>query len=382
MSLRDAELDAVARPIERARGLPNGCYTDEAVFARERERIFARTWSAIGFGQDVPCAGDAKPVDFLGMPLVMVRDGAGEIRVFHNICRHRGMVLVAEAGNVGRVVRCPYHAWCYGLDGALRSTPNVGGPGVHEHAAIQPAELALKTVRGHVWRDVVFVDLSGQAPAFEDHAAPLIERWREFDSPLFAGGADSVMSLEIAANWKLLIDNTCEAYHLPSIHPGLNSYSRLEDHYGIMEPGLFSGQGTTAYGPGLDGVGRGFENFGGLSERWAGAAEYIALYPNVQFGVHRDHAFVLLLEPRGPEYTVERVALYFASEEMRGPAHAGMRRALLDLWRGVFLEDLGVVEGMQRGRHGTAFDGGRFSPALEGPTHNFHRWVAERLAAR
>ena len=104
MSVDLADLEAVSRPIEQARGLPNACYTDEAVFAREREQIFARTWSAIGFGQDVVRAGDARPVDFLGMPLVMLRDEAGAVRVFHNVCRHRGMVLVAEAGNLGRVV--------------------------------------------------------------------------------------------------------------------------------------------------------------------------------------------------------------------------------------------------------------------------------------
>ena len=382
MTLEPTALDAVRRPIEEARGLHNACYTDDEMFARERELIFKRTWSAVGLGQDVPAPGDARPIQVLGMPLLLLRDGDGVVRVFHNVCRHRGMQLVTTAANVGRILRCPYHAWCYGLDGQLRSTPNVGGPGVHEHPAIRPGELALQAVRSHVWRDVVFVDLSGEAPAFEMHVEPLAIRWRAFEQPLFAGGADSNMTLEIAANWKLLIENTSEAYHLPTIHPGLNSYSRLEDHYAIAETGLFSGQGTSVYSPALDGVGRGFRDFGGLSARWENAAEYISLYPNVQFGVHRDHAFVLLMEPLAPGLTRERVALYFADAEMSGPAYGDMRAALLELWRGIFLEDLEVVEGMQRGRHAPAFDGGRFSPAMEAPTHNFHRWIADRLEAR
>lgn len=292
------------------------------------------------------------------------------------------MILVREPGNLGRTIRCPYHSWCYDLDGGLRSTPHVGGPGVHEHEAVERGELSLHGVRSHLWRDVVFVDLSGTAPAFEDHAGGLIARWREFDQPLFAGGAECVMELEVGANWKLAVENYCEAYHLPSIHPGLNSYSRLEDHYAIVEPGAFSGQGTEVYSPTLDGAGRGFANFAALSDRWDSAAEYIALYPNVLFGVHRDHGFAMLLAPLGPEATVERLGLYFATEEMRGDAHGEMRRALAALWRGVFLEDVGVVEGMQRGRHGPAFDGGRFSPAMDAATHCFHRWVAERLALR
>ncbi len=226
------------------------------------------------------------------------------------------------------------------------------------------------------------MDLSGEAPAFEVHVEPLATRWRAFEQPLFAGGADSNLTLEIAANWKLLIENTSEAYHLPTIHPGLNSYSRLEDHYAIAETGLFSGQGTNVYSPTLDGIGRGFRDFDGLSARWENAAEYISLYPNVQFGVHRDHAFVLLMEPLAPGLTRERVALYFAGTEMTGPAYGDMRAALLELWRGIFLEDLAVVEGMQRGRHAPAFDGGRFSPVMEAPTHNFHRWIADRLEAR
>ena len=87
-------LAGVTEPVERARGLPNAFYTDLAVFEAEKQAVFAANWACIGFGKDVPLGGDVRPVGFLGRPLLVVRDGEGAIRVFQNVCRHRGMILV------------------------------------------------------------------------------------------------------------------------------------------------------------------------------------------------------------------------------------------------------------------------------------------------
>ena len=101
--------------------------------------------------------------------------------------------------------------------------------------------------------------------------------------------------------------------------------------------------------------------------------------PNVLFGVHRDHAFAILLEPVAQDRTREHVSLYYASEEMCGEAMAGLRAANRVLWRDVFVEDVFVVEGMQSGRRAMGFDGGHFSPVMDSPTHVFHAWVADRF---
>ena len=113
------DLSAVHRPVAEARGLPNAHYVDPAVFAEERDAVLYGTWSGIGFAKDVPEPGDAFPIDFLGYPLVMVRDRTGTVRVFQNTCRHRGMILVEKPGRLRGMIRCPYHSWCYGLDGRL-----------------------------------------------------------------------------------------------------------------------------------------------------------------------------------------------------------------------------------------------------------------------
>ncbi len=380
MTLHPSDLSAVTRPVAVARGLPNPCYTDAAVFEREKRSLFFGNWAGIGFAADAPGPGDARPVDFLGQPLLMLRDRDGVLRVFLNVCRHRGMVLVEKPGRIQRAIRCPYHSWCYELDGRLRTTPHVGGPGTNRHDCIKREELGLIEVRSHEWLGVVFVNIDGQAPAFEDYAAEARGRWAEFDRPLHFA-PDGAFTLEVACNWKLAVENYCESYHLPWVHPGLNSYSRLEDHYHIEAPGAFSGQGTRVYRPMLSEDGRRFPEFPDLSEAWAEGAEYIALYPNVLLGVHKDHTFAIVLEPEGVERTHERVAIFYTDAAVPGDDFRAMRERNAAMWKAVFLEDVFVVEGMQRGRHAEGFDGGRFSPVMDSPTHLFHHWVASRLAS-
>jgi choline monooxygenase len=379
MTIHAAALESVLLPVESANGLPSEAYIDPSWLRAEAQKIFFAGWSGIGFAKDLPEPGMAMPVDFLGQPLVVIRDREGVLRVFENVCRHRGMVLIPEKMRLRGAIRCPYHSWCYGLEGGLRATPHVGGPGQNTHSSINRDELGLQQVRSHVWRDVIFVNLSGDAPPFEEQNADLIERWREFEAPLYHGGAESSFVLDVQTNWKLAVENYSESYHLPWVHPGLNSYSRLEDHYNIVEYGKFSGQGTLVYQPVLDGGGARFPDFDGLSSKWDRAAEYLTVFPNVLLGVHRDHSFAIVLEPKAVDQTVERVEIYYSAPEVTGDEFAALRTRNAELWKSIFEEDILVVEGMQRGRNGALFDGGRFSPVMDEPTHVFHHWVASKL---
>jgi choline monooxygenase len=109
-----AAIARVLQPIESARGLPNEAYVSEAFRTFERDRVIAKTWFCIGFGRDIPHAGDTFPSDVLGLPVIMVRRENGSIGVFHNVCSHRGAQLVTEPCNVAKRLRCPYHAWQIG----------------------------------------------------------------------------------------------------------------------------------------------------------------------------------------------------------------------------------------------------------------------------
>ena len=369
------DLSNVRAGIDAANGLPNAHYIDASVFAEERQALLYRQWAGLAVAADVPEPGDAIPLEFLGMPLLLLRDKDGDVRVFQNICRHRGMILVEEPRKIEGAIRCPYHSWCYSTKGKLVSTPHVGGPGQNTHDAIKRDELGLNEVRSHVWRDVVWINISGDAPAFEEVHADLMKRWSDFEKPLYHGGADSKFTLDVATNWKLAVENYCESYHLPWVHPGLNSYSRLEDHYHIEEPGQFSGQGTMVYRQLKDDTDKTFPDFEDVGAKWNEQAEYIAVYPNVLLGVHRDHAFAIVLEPKSTERTTEHVHLYYSTPE----TDDGLRARNSALWKDVFEEDIFVVEGMQKGRHADMFDGGRFSPVMDSPTHVFHQWVADRV---
>ena len=369
------DLSAVMRPLSTANGLPNAHYTSADVYAEERERLWFSTWAGICVGADVPELGDAQPVDYLGVPLFVLRGRDGVIRVFQNICRHRGMTLVSEPRRIDGAIRCPYHSWCYSHEGKLMATPHVGGPGINTHPDIKRDELNLIEVRSHAWMDVVFINLAGDAPDFAEVHADLMTRWAEFDVPIFHGGEDSKFQLDCRTNWKLAVENFCESYHLPWIHPGLNSYSRLEDHYHIESPGKFSGQGTLLYRQIEDDDGAKLPDFAGLSEKWDTGGEYISVAPNVLIGVQRDQVFSFILESKGLKQTLEHIHIYYATPETPD----GLRAKNAAQWKEVFIEDIGVIEGMQAARGAPGFDGGRFSPAMDGPTHLFHQWVASRM---
>ena len=373
-----SNLSSVIEPLNTAKGLPNEHYIDDKIFQEEKESVLFSNWSAIGFAKDTPKVGDVNPTTFLGMPLLVVRDNDKKVRVYQNTCRHRGMVLISEKRNIRGTIRCPYHSWCYGLDGQLRSTPHVGGPGQNTHPDIKRNELGLVEIRSHVFMDVVFVNISNNAASFEEVHSDIINQWQEFDKPLYHN-EDSSFELTVKSNWKLAVENYCESYHLPWVHPGLNLVSRLEDHYHIENTLKYSGQGSYVYSQLKGKDNEVFPDFDGLKKKWNTASEYISLYPNVLLGVHRDHTYAIILEPKSTNKTREHVAIYYASAEATKARFKDLRIKNKFFWEDVFKEDIFVVEGMQEGRNGKFFDGGKFSPVMDGPTHLFHEWVATQI---
>ncbi len=368
--------ESPAGPTAPATGLSNRFYVGADALDRDTQAVFRPNWTAIGFARDVPEKGDVMPLTFLGEPLIVLRDRDGDLRVYQNSCRHRGVVLVDRAHNSTGLLRCPYHAWCYSLAGELKQTPHVGGPGIHAHPAIDKSKLGLVEIPSYVLLGVVFINLSGDAAPFEQVFATMLERWRDFDRPIHHGGPESSFKLEVETNWKLAVENYCESYHLPFIHPGLNSYSRLEDHENILGDGPWSGQLTRVYNAQLDAGGRRFGEFADLPARWNANAEYLAVYPNVLFGVHKDHTYAIVLEPLSVSRTLEHVEIFYAQADNTGDDWRAMREKNAQLWRDIFIEDIGVVESMQKGRHASRFDGGHFSPVMDEATQHFHRWIA------
>lgn len=380
-----AVLNAIKASLEGDNGLPNEIYTSEAYLQWERRNIFGPRWFGIAFGADVPRPGDIRKIDMLGMSLIVVRDENRAIRVFHNVCRHRGRQLVDEPCSHARMIRCPYHAWTYRLDGRLNGTPHIGGAGLHKVEGFDKSRFSLFEVRSETWLDVVFVNLDGGADPLEQFIDPLKSRlsrlWGEGGPDAMRPAADGFMEMEVGANWKLALENYLEAYHLPIVHPGLNSYSPLSNHYCYYDARDYAGQGVTTYRPNIT-AGQPMPSLPGWPEEQKHTAEYPALYPNVLIGIQRDHFFTMLLLPLDSNRTLERVALQFVGDSADDPAWLNTRHAILEGWRLVFQEDISAVEGMQTGRRSDAFDGGVFTPVLDQATRHFHRWYAAEAARR
>ena len=381
-------IESVLADTANARGLPNDVYTDPQFLRTERERVFAATWAALGFASDVPAKGDVLPMTLLGLPLILLRDRQDQVRVFHNVCSHRGRQIVEAPCRVEAGLRCPYHSWHYGLDGRLKGTPHIGGMNKHTCEGFDKSQHGLREVRAQVWCDIVFVNLSGDAPAFDDWIEPVMRRWEGFwgrtgPQELRPAGTDGQVTLDVESNWKLAVENYCESYHLPWVHPGLNSYSRLEDHYIVLDEDgeTFAGQGTRVYN---------LAEVAGIQmpklSQWPAErereAEYIALYPNALLGLQADHFFVVLLEPLSEHRTREHLRISYVGDAAVDDEHAAARESQLQAWRTVFEEDVTMVEGMQRGRASPAYQGGVFSPVQDIPTHHFHQWVARRLLGK
>jgi len=381
----EMQVEAVLQPIEKASGLPNATYTSASFFEYERDQVLGSSWAGLWFTSDLPKKGYVKPVDFMGLPLLIMRNKSNAINVFHNVCSHRGMKLVQEEMEVQGALRCPYHSWSYSLDGDLKGTPHIGGVGKHQAEGFNHCDHGLKPVRSALWMDIIFINLSGDAEDFTQYIKPLTEQWQTF---LDDTGLDRLqtavngkgMQIEIQSNWKLAVENYCESYHLPWIHPGLNTYSRLEDHYHIMIGDNFAGQGSYAYRL-SDEAGTALPRFPEWPKDKLEQAEYVAFYPNVLLGIQADHAFAMIIEPVAHDKLIEHIRLFYVGEEAIGDTHSARRTAILESWRVVFSEDIGVVEGMQKGRSSPGYRGGVFSPVMDNPTHHFHQWVARKLAA-
>lgn len=369
VSLNSSTADAV--------GLPAEAYISEEFLARERHTIFTDHWICVGLGRDLENPGDLVPVEVAGMPVVLVRDRLGEIRAFHNICSHRGLQLITEPCQEQKRIRCPYHSWSYDLDGELKSTPHFGGYWQDSCEGFDRASKNLQEIKCQQWLDLIFVNLSGNAPPLQDYLQPVIDRWSDYDLSLLRYGKE--IGFEFNANWKLAVENFSESYHLPWVHPQLNNCSRMEDHFGFEVGENHVGQGSKLYRIGAIGE-RTLPVFPNLKETGRETvAEYISVFPNLMLGIHPDYFLALMVNPLSPSRSVERMAFYFVGDGATDSEYEALRQIPVDLWKITNDEDLETIERLQKGRHSPAFKGGCFSPALETTVHQFQSLVAKAI---
>ena len=213
--LTAAELAAVRREYRGASLLPARAYHDPAIFDFERREILRHDWVMVAREEDVPEPGTYQLVTLDGENLIVVRGRDGQVRAFHNVCRHRGTAVAEEA--CGKVVRfqCPYHAWIYDLDGTLIRAKHTEDLDDFSFDRFGLASVGLET-----WQGFIFLNLDPDATPLAAQLGDFAEHWSRFDFSTLRSAKR--IDYEVNANWKFIAENYSECYHCPGVHPQLN----------------------------------------------------------------------------------------------------------------------------------------------------------------
>ena len=341
-------------------------FIDDDIFAAETENIFHHRWLHLVRESALENSGDFFTVNLAGEDLLVVRDGE-TVRVHHNHCRHRGTQLCSEiSGQSARVFTCPYHAWSYGLDGRL-----IGAPHMEETSGFDKTNYPLHAPAQVVWEGNVFVNFAESPEPFEQAYAPILTKFAAWHWGELQIAHTEVY--EVAANWKLIVQNYSECYHCPIIHPELEKLS----HYRATENDLTEG-------PFLGGPMQIAREGGGLStggERTApplpgvtGAdlqnAYYYHLFPSLLVSFQPEFVLMHHLERVAVNHT--RITCHWLYHPEAIATDGFNAQPAVELWDKINRQDWNVSELTQLGLASRAHTPGPYS-ALESMPAAFDR---------
>jgi Rieske 2Fe-2S family protein len=365
------ESDEVARslaPFGSSRMLPRAAYLDEAVLAWEREHVFGG-WVCLGRSSDV-VAGGLRAESLGDFGVLLGRDGTRQLHAFENTCRHRGHELLPCGGSAqAKAIVCPYHAWSYRFDGSL-----IGAPGYRGVPDFDESAWGLRPMGVREWHGWVFVNRTDRAAEFEWHIGELEEIVAPYAPEALV--TPLVHDYDVAANWKVLVENYQECYHCSKIHPELTRVSPPESGENLVKDGNWVGGWMDlrdgAETMSLDGRSGGAA-IAGLDEHQRRSVMYVAVLPNLLISLHPDYVMTHVLTPLTPERTRVRCSWAFpadvAAADGFDPAYA------VDFWDLTNRQDWTACESVQRGLRAPHFEPGPLAPAEDGVYH-FETFVA------
>lgn len=370
-------LDAVHASADRAYTLPPQCYGDPEILRLEQKHLFAGGWVSAGREDQLPNPGDYFALSIGETPIVVIRGSDGQPRAFANTCRHRGMRLLAPGRGTTQRLVCPFHGWCYALDGVLTAAPRMDNA-----QGFERSDFALVEVSSAVQDGFVFVNIDSMAGSVDDWLGDFSELHRPWrlDSLRLA----SARAFTVKCNWKLFIEVFNEYYHLRKVHPGTLSalyqdpdppeevsgsfISQFGEHAKIGSVGVLGAD--TACLPPLP----------GLTGRLANGTRYTWVYPGLSFAASRDAVWMLEALPLKVDETAVRLSLLFDPEAIGSP-HFDQTLANYEARMRIAMdEDIEVLEAQQEGISSPLAKPGRICPELEPSVHAFHQWYAGRLS--
>ncbi len=359
----------LGQALEAGWTLPASWYSDQAILARERERIFASAWQYIGRSEPLDRAGGFIAGRVGHVPVVAVRGKDGVLRGFKNVCRHRAH-LVTEGEGCRATLQCPYHAWTYDLDGSLLRAPRS-----EREPGFDPDAFSLFPVSVETWGPLVFANPDPEAAPLHDHLEGIVGLIESsgvgFETLRFRERI--VWSLE--ANWKNGIENYLECYHCPTAHPGLSKVVDVDpDTYTLIPRALSTSQVSTV----RPGVREGKVDVTYVPAEDVADAQYHFIWPGTTINIEPGRPN-LGIDSWIPASTGETIGVtdYFFGPDVTDDEVA----ELVAFSQQVGAEDDSLVRSVQAGLDSGVVPQGRLLMNSEPLIGHFQRWVFDALAS-
>ena len=360
-----AGLARTSEALTRARTLPALTYTGEAIHALEARALFATQWLVVAREEELPAAGSFVTRELANERILVVRDEAGHLRAYFNVCRHRGARLVTESrGQLHGAIRCPYHAWSYGFDGRLQHAPRMGEERFDDDLALESMPLAAHD--GFVW-----VNLDAAARSFDPDTLPDLR-----DHDLAALRRAARLEYELACNWKIVCENYSECYHCPGVHPQLNRLSDLTS--GGFEAAARYNGGPMQLRAGVDTLSTsGRSRWPRLAAAQSSHVRYYLVYPNLMLGLHPDYLLTHRVWPLAPSRSRVDCEVLVRPEALAAPDFDPTD--VVEFWDLTNRQDWTLCERVQQGVSSRGYRPGPYHPS-ERCVHAFDAWYAQWLS--
>jgi len=363
---------AVSDAAERAPlgdALEPNLYLEPEVVRLEQRAIFERTWQLAGHVSDLTEPGSYLTTEVVDQPVLVVRDHDGEIRAFRNVCRHRGSRLLAGSGRCGKAIRCLYHGWTYRTDGTL-----IGVPEGRDIPDLDKSRLGLHQVRAEVFCGLIFVNLDPGAEPLGERLGGLAERLARYDLPSlkrFGRGGDVQ-----PANWKVVVENYIEGYHIPIAHPSLMrllDYQRYDvevfDDWVWFEAPMRDKPSDNRLERVYQRLVRPAPGLGPEDQRvW----RFVLIYPNTTIDLYPDQVNTWRLWPDGADVTRDDWGTF---RHPGAPASSRVVQRINNALNSTVLkEDVDLVDNVQRGIRSRGYHPGPLSQREAAVA-----WFADRI---
>jgi len=338
-----------------AKTLPQRYFVSPDIFAKEQESIFSQQWILVGHQSQIAKAGDYFVQEVAGESLIIVRDKAGDVRGFYNVCRHRGTRLCEEQIGHLSAIQCPYHAWTYGLDGRL-----IGAPHMDEVQGFNKAEHSLHAVDLALWEGFIFVNLADAPTPLEEWFAPLAAKFAHWNLPNLTSAKR--VAYDVQANWKLIFENYSECYHCPGVHPALSKLTPYDSAENDLCEGPFlGGFMPITKGQSLTMTGNACAlPVGDIKSEDHDRVFYYSIFPNMLLSMHPDYVMVHQLWPQSPERTLILCDWFFNPEAFNRTDFRP--NDAIEFWDMTNKQDWHVCELSQQGIASRAYQPGPYSP--------------------